>query len=125
MAKKKLNTDRGQALAAVVAASGVNVEDVAKKANYTRGAYYKHVKKSDLEFHILAEYGKALRYDFSDEFPEMPKYMLEEPDEIYGKPETLDEAIQMLSQLKNKYTDLLEKYKNLMEEKVEWLKRSK
>lgn len=125
VATSKTYKHRGQALAAAVTTSGMNVEDVADKAGYTRSAYYKHVKKADLDFHILIEYGKALRFDFSDEFPEMPKYLLQEPDEIYGVPETLDQAKTMLAQLKNKYTDLLEKYNLLMEEKVEWMKKSK
>ena len=125
MATTKSYKHRGQALAAAVNASGTNVEDVAEKAGYTRSAYYKHVKRADLDFHILIEYGKAMRFDFSDEFPDMPKYLLQEPDEIYGAPETLEQAKLMINQLKNKYTDLLEKYNVLMEEKVEWLKKNK
>jgi hypothetical protein len=123
VATKKSYKHRGQALAAAVNASGTNVEDVADKAGYTRSAYYKHVKRADLDFHILIEYGKAMRFDFSDEFPDMPKYLLQEPDEIYGVPETLEQAKTMLVQLKSKYTDLLEKYNLLMEEKMEWLKK--
>ena len=111
-------------MAAAVTTSGMNVEDVADRAGYSRSAYYKHVKKADLDFHILIEYGKALRFDFSDEFPEMPKYLIQEPDEIYDVPETLDQAKTMLAQLKNKYTDLLEKYNLLMEEKVAWMKKN-
>ena len=118
MTRKKTNKDRGQVLAAAVGASGLNIEDVAKKADYSRAAYYKHIKNSDLEFHVLIAYGKALHYDFTDEFPEMPKYLLEEPDEVYGKPKSLEEAIKLIEQLKNKYLDLLEKYHLLMEEKV-------
>ncbi len=105
-------------MAAAVGASGLTIEDVAKKADYSRAAYYKHIKNSDLEFHVLIAYGKALQYDFTDEFPEMPKYLLEEPDEVYGKPKSLEEAIKLIEQLKNKYLDLLEKYNLLMEEKV-------
>jgi hypothetical protein len=47
----------------------------------------------------------------------MPDSLPEDPDEIYGKPRTLEEAIQLSEQLKNKYPDLLEKYKMLMEKK--------
>lgn len=123
VATTKSNKHRGQALAAAVNASGKNIEDVAVKAGYTRSAYYKHIKRADLDFHILIEYGKALRIDFSDDFPEMPKYLLHEPDEIYGVPENLEQAKTMLAQLKSKYTDLLEKYNLLMEEKVEWMRK--
>jgi predicted RNase H-like HicB family nuclease len=49
----------------------------------------------------------------------MPKYLLEEPEEQYGKPKTLEEAIRILEQWKNKYLELLEKYNRLIEEKME------
>jgi hypothetical protein len=116
---KRTKLNRGQVLAAAVEATGLNKEDVAKKAGYSRSAYYKHIENPNLDFHIMIAYGKAISYDFTNEFPEMPKYLLEDPDEIYGKPRTLEEAIQLLEQLKNKYLDLLEKYKVLMEEKME------
>jgi hypothetical protein len=125
VATKKSYKHRGQALAAAVTTSGMNVAEVAVKAGYSRSAYYKHVKRTDLDFHILIEYGKVMRFDFSDEFPDMPKYLLQEPDEIYGVPDTLEQAKTMLVQLKSKYTDLLEKYNLLMEEKVEWVKKEK
>jgi transcriptional regulator with XRE-family HTH domain len=117
--KRSTRLDRGQILAAAVEATGLNKEDVAKKAGYSRSAYYKHVENPNLDFYILMAYGKAMKHDFTDEFPEMPKYLLEEPDEIYGKPKNLDDAIKMLDQWKNKYLELLEKYKQLMEEKME------
>ena len=106
-------------LAAAVEATGLNKEDVAKKAGYSRSAYYKHIENPDLDFYILMAYGKAIKHDFTDEFPEMPKYMLEEPDEIYGRPKTLDEAVKLLEQWKNKYLELLEKYKHLIEAKMD------
>jgi hypothetical protein len=117
--QKKIKLNRGQVLAAAVDATGLNKEEVATKAGYSRSAYYKHISNPHLEYHILMAYGKAIRHDFTEEFPEMPKYLLEEPDEIYGKPKSLDEAIHLLDQWKNKYLDLLEKYKQLIEEKME------
>lgn len=119
MIQKRTKLNRGQVLAAAVEATGLNKEDVAKKAGYSRSAYYKHIENPNLDFHILIAYGKAIRYDFTDAFPEMPKYLLEEVDEIYGKPKSMEEALVLLEQLKNKYLELLEKYKVLMEEKME------
>lgn len=119
MSKRRTRSDRGQILAAAVEASGFKKGDIAKKAGYSRSAYYKHIESPDLDFSILIAYGKALHYDFTDEFPEMPKYLLEEPDEIYGKPKTLEEAIKLLEQWKNKHMELLEKYNRLIEEKME------
>ena len=53
------------------------------KAGYTRSSYYKHIRDPDLPYHILAGYGKAIEHDFTEELPEMPQYMIEEPDARY------------------------------------------
>ncbi len=119
MTRKNSKPDRGQLLAVAVEATGLNKEEVAKKAGYSRSAYYKHIENPELDYSILIAYGKAIKYDFSDELPDMPRYMLEEPDEIYGKPKTLEDALKMLDQWKNKYLELLEKYKAIIEEKIE------
>jgi hypothetical protein len=116
--KKRSRLNRGQILAAAVEATGLNKEDVAKKAGYSRSAYYKHIESPDLEYSILMTYGKAIGYDFTDEFPDMPRYMLSEPDELYGKPKTFEEAVRREELWKNKYLELLEKYNALIEERM-------
>lgn len=118
-AKRHGKVDRGQLLATAVEATGLNKELVAKRAGYSRSAYYKHVETPDLEYYILMAYGKAIKHDFTEDLPDMPKYMLEEPEEIYGRPKSLDEAIKLLDQWKNKYLELLEKYRSLIEERLE------
>ncbi len=117
MTRNRHKPNRGQLLAAAVEASGLKKEEAAKKAGYSRSAYYKHIENPELDFSILIAYGKALRYDFTDDIPEMPRYLLEDPGEIYGSPESMTEALQIISQLKNKYLELLEKYNRLIEEK--------
>jgi len=117
--KKKIKLNRGQVLAAAVEASGLGKEEAAKKAGYTRSAYYKHIENPNLDYHILISYGRAIKYDFTEEFPNMPRYMMEEPDEVYGKPKTLEEAMRLMDIWKNKYLELLEKYNRLIEEKME------
>lgn len=119
MSKKVSRSNRGQVLATAVEATGLNKIVVAKKAGYSRSAYYKHIESPDLDFSILIAYGKAINHDFTDEFPEMPKYLLSEPDEVYGKPKNLEDAITLLGQWKNKYLELLEKYNRLLEERVQ------
>lgn len=119
MPVKKTRLNRGQILAAAVEASNLSKEDVAAKAGYSRSAYYKHIENPNLDYHILIAYGKAIGHDFTEEFPDMPKYLLEEPDEGYGKPKNLEEALRFLEQWKNKYLELLEKYNRLIEERME------
>jgi len=112
---KKTKLHRGQILATAVEASRLNKEEVAVKAGYSRSAYYKHIDNAELDYHILTAYGKAIRHDFTEEFPEMPRYLIEEPEETYGKALTLEEAIHQRDLWKDKYIELLEKYNKLIE----------
>ncbi len=114
----KKHIHRGQLLESVMKASRLNIKFVAEKAGYSRSAYYKHKETKDLDFHILAAYGKALRHDFSEDIPDMPKYLVEEPAEEYGKQPTLKDALKQRDHWKEKYYELLEKYNRLIEEKV-------
>jgi len=116
---KKSRIHRGRILATAVQASGLKKETVAIKAGYSRSAYYKHIKKHDLGFHILIAYGKAIKHDFTEELADMPKYLLEEPEEIYSKPVSREEATLQRDQWRDKYLELLEKYNRLIEEKIE------
>ena len=119
MTRKKTKLNRGQVLAAAMEASGLGKEEAAKRAGYTRSAYYKHIENPNLDDHILIAYGKAIKYDFTEEFPGMPKYMMEEPDDAYGRPKSMEEAIKMIDLWKHKYLELLEKYNRLIEERME------
>jgi|SRR5687768_11924597 len=116
---KKSRLHRGRILAAAVEATGLNKETVAIKAGYSRSSYYKHIDNVDLDFYILMAYGKAIKHDFTEELPEMPKYLLEDPEETYTKPVSIEEAIRQRDQWKDKYLELLEKYNRLIEEKIE------
>lgn len=118
VAGERTKLNRGQILANAVNASGLGKEEVAKKAGYTRSAYYKHIENPLLDYHILMAYGRAIKHDFTEEFPDMPKYMLEEPEEIYVKPKTIDEALKLVDLWKHKYLELLEKYNRLIEERM-------
>ena len=119
MAGEKTKLNRGQVLATAVGASRLSKEEVAKKAGYTRSAYYKHIENPNLDYHILMAYGRALKHDFTDEFPDMPKYMLEEPEKAYCKPKSIDDALRFVEHWKHKYLELLEKYNRLIEERME------
>jgi hypothetical protein len=109
----KRHIHRGQLLEAAVRASRQKVTVVIERAGYSRSSYYKHRNEKDLGYHILTRYGQALKHDFREDLPEMPKYMIEEPEEQYGKALTLQEAIRQRDQWKDKYYDLLELYHNL------------
>ncbi|RYY62234.1 MAG: hypothetical protein EOO05_03530 [Chitinophagaceae bacterium] len=123
MTKKKTKLNRGQVLSSVVESTRINKEKVAVKAGYSRSSYYKHISNPDLDFHILTAYGKAIQYDFTEQFPDMPKYMVYDPEENYDAPKSLDDALKQRDSWKDKYYDLLEKYNSMMEEKLQELKK--
>lgn len=118
MKKKTTDIHRGQILKNVVELTGENKETVAEKAGYTRGSYYKHIQEPDLAYHILAAYGRAIKYDFTIDLHEMPKYIIaEEPEGDFDRNMSIEKALALLSIWKDKYIELLEKYNAMIEEK--------
>jgi hypothetical protein len=116
--QKRTKLHRGQVLLAAIGATRLSKEEVAKKAGYSRSSYYKHIEDPDLEFHILIAYGRAIKHDFTEEFPDMPKYVVEDPPENYSKVPTLEEALQQRDFWKDKYLELLEKYNIMIEGRI-------
>lgn len=116
---RKIRLHHGLILAAAVEATGLNKETVAVKAGYSRSGYYKHIKKSDLGFHILIAYGKAIKHDFTEELPNMPKYIVEDLPEPYSKTISAEEAIRQRDIWRDRYFELMVKYNKLIEEKID------
>lgn len=113
---KKTIIHRGELLKAIVKRSDLNISQITRKAGYSRASYYLHINRGDLPFEILEVYGKALSYDFSEELPEMIKYVSYlEPAQEYLNPQ---QAIREKDRWRNKYFELLEKYNLLIEEKL-------
>jgi hypothetical protein len=112
--KKQSNkVHRGELLKEAVETTRLNKEEVAAKAGYTRSTYYKHIQDSDLPYHILTAYGKAIHFDFTEFLPEMPRYIVEEPEENYNEGLT-PEVRKQIDYWRNKYIDLLEKFNQLV-----------
>ena len=108
-----MKPDRGRLLAIAVEGTGLNKEEVAKRAGYSRSAYYKHIENPELEDHILIAYGKAMNYDFTEQIPEMPKYLLDAADK-----QEKEELIRQRDHWKDKYVELLEKYNKCIEDRL-------
>ena len=123
MTKKTTKLNRGQVLSTAVEATRINKEKVAVKAGYSRSSYYKHIANPNLDYHIMTAYGKAIQYDFTEQFPDMPRYMIYDPEENYHPPKSVEEALVQRDAWKDKYYELLEKYNAMMEEKLEELKK--
>jgi hypothetical protein len=116
--RRRSSKHHGEILEEAVKKSGISVTALVEKVRYSRSAYYKHILESDLSFDILEQYGKALKYDFSIDLPEMKKTRFEEDPEEYSQPTTIEQAIQQKDYWRNKYYALLEKHQQLLEEKL-------
>ena len=114
MKSKNKNIHRGEVLKAVVSRSGQKIKQIVRKAGYSRSSYYNHIEEPELDLLILEAYGKALLYDFTEEIPEMNKYVFEDPAVKYG-PRNFEEAVRQLEQLRNKYDQFSEKHNQLIE----------
>ena len=68
--KEDIKNHKGELLDAIVRTSGMTITAVAKAAGYDRTSYYNHILEAQLPYKIISKYGKALRHDFSGEYPE-------------------------------------------------------
>lgn len=68
--KEHIKNHKGQLLDVIVRTSGMTITAVAKAAGYDRTTYYNHIEEAQLPYKIISRYGKALKHDFSGEYPE-------------------------------------------------------
>jgi hypothetical protein len=114
----KKNIHRGKILQAAVEDKGINIDVLTKKAGYSRGAYYNHIKKADLPDKILEKYARVIQYDFSEDIPDFKASVTAEPEMPYlTKPHSLEEAIEQRDYYITKYIELLEEYRKMLTEK--------
>lgn len=67
----------------------------------------------ELSIDHITQYGHALDYDFSKDFPEI-LYVLREPPAEYGATKSYDELKDAAEYWKDKYIDILERYNALL-----------
>lgn len=89
----------------------VSIASLARKLGYDRSTIYLHFNNDRLDYSTILKYGKALKHDFSVEFPEMLQYIstVEEPISDY-RPLTVSEALRERDYWKDKYIALMEKH---------------
>ncbi|WP_316780449.1 hypothetical protein [Pedobacter antarcticus] len=88
-----------------------SIASIARKLGYDRTTVYQHFKNDELEYSTILKYGKALKHDFTLEFPEMLQFIstLEEPISEY-RATTVSEALKERDYWKDKYIALMEKH---------------
>ena len=110
---------RGEILEAIVRKKHNNLSELGRQMKLDRGTLYRHFGDADLDDGTILQYAKALKYDFSKEFPDLLSYtsMLQEPLEEY-RPITVSEALQEVDYWRKKYIELLEAHTALLREMI-------
>lgn len=97
---------------------GISITKIAKRAGYDQSTVYRHFTLDNLNYNILIRYGKAMRHDFSEEFPEMTDYFTVEeevfPKELPPQPLSPEECMEQLKYYQTKYIELLEKHNKML-----------
>jgi AcrR family transcriptional regulator len=98
----------------------VTITSLSHAVGINQSTIYRHFEKDDLPYHIILKYGKAMRYDFSKEFPDMTEAldMLSDGEVEYGSID-LSTCKKQLEHWQNKYINLLEKHNELLMDKLQ------
>lgn len=101
---------RGKILENRLRLLGVNLTKLAQKLPWTVKTIYRHFEEDDLPYEKIAEYAKATKYPFTEEFPELEKYNYNTLEDIPIYKASTDPDYYRL-----KYEMILEKYNGLLE----------
>lgn len=101
---------RGKILESKLRQLGINLTKLSDKLPWTVKTIYRHFEENELPYEKIAEYAKAVKYPFTEEFPELEKFNYNSIDEIPIYKESTEPDYYRL-----KYEMLLEKYNGLLE----------
>lgn len=99
---------------------GFTLAYLAKKAGYSRNMVYHHFNDENLDYSIIFKYGKAMKHDFSSNFPEMSTKIFKIETETNSSKETIntEDCLAQIEHWKNKYIALLEHYNSVVVDKL-------
>lgn len=125
MKTSKGRLSRGEVLHQVAKTSPLSLKEIIKNAGYKYPTFYVHIKKKDLPYETLARYGKAMNHDFTNEFPEMADYIMNEDSNLYNNQlsyedlrKERDKWLHKYQEQSERYQRLSDKYNKLLEEKL-------
>lgn len=108
---------KGELVRKRITQSGVSVKSIAARLGVSRQTLYDYLERDDLNFDIINRIGFAIKYDFSQDIPEILGFknnMLSEPDESYGK--DINGCLEELRRTNLKYFRLMDDYIALLRE---------
>lgn len=109
---------RGQHISGIIQQLGLSKTTVAQRLKVNRTTLYNWLNDPELPWFRIKEIGEALKYDFSEDFPEFPYATeggytsTEDPLQRYT---TLEECRVQYRRLEVKYYRLMERYLALVE----------
>lgn len=111
-----MSSHKGEILKRVLDERGVSITWLAEKINKTPRSLYNWFENPFVSIDKFIEIGKVINYDFSNDLPELSS-IVSEPGAHYSKSIlTSEEANARYFNLLDKYTRLLEDYKNVSDE---------
>lgn len=110
---------RGELLNQVLLKLGIQKGYVAKKMGVHRNTITNLIQSHDIPDYKLAEIGKIINYNFSDDLPEFLSNVVEEQQAQYQKKYTLEACKEELVEMQRKYIILQEKYIELLNKQLE------
>lgn len=115
---------RGEIIEKVIRERGYPIARVAKKLGKSRRHIYNIFENDSVPFDVIIELGKIINYDFSQDFKELKHYEVSNLISD-GKPEYFTSEAEELGYYKRefdiitmKYIRLLERYSELLNEKL-------
>lgn len=110
MKKQEVNIKhRGEYLKAAVKKSGFKITALTASAGYDRSSYYNHINDPFLPFRIMYKYSRALKQDFSKDYPEIKDF---EERSANATITTFEEMETDRNFWKEKYFELVDKLAN-------------
>ena len=114
-----MNLNAGQVIEHVVREDHVGISELSRKLHVSRRTIYNWFNQKTLSYEIIYKIGKAIKHDFSKEFPEnfmidMQESRLNKDSLIDGDDNTDGAYADSVNYWMNKYILLLEKYNELL-----------
>ena len=103
-----LQQDNGAIVERIVRRSGISIAELARRIQVDRRSIYYWFKQPHLDAVTISKIGRALAYDFKEEFPDLPLAIKD----ILPQNQPTEELIHW----KTKYIGLLENYNYLLQE---------
>jgi len=112
--KKKFTLDRGQIVKKAINESGISKRAVAKSVGKDYATLYNWFKDQDLSLDKIIQVGRAIKYDFSNEIPEISSMVSEAEPSGYFR-NSLADCIKKYDELQARYNELVDKYTSILE----------